>query len=339
MKKRVLCLLLAALMLCGFTGRPDQPETAEDPYADTNLFLKVSSITFSIVGESEDIYLGLVPRELVTWESADPSIVSVENGVLTATGVGTTTVCASYGDKEVTISAGCLARDKEELDTLAARVLASPKRMPPEIDLEQPCTYFDNDAIVGDSITFFLMQLQNRTHYLGDMLFLCRGGVSLFGFVNRFKNIFYQGEEVFLEYAIDQFPVKRVYFLLGSNDIQSPPQFEAYYDNWEIMLDRIRENTPDMEFVIISNIPMYFSYPGPHEYNEQVVEVNADLRQYCADHGYLYLDLCYYIQDHYGRMPEMYHVDEYHLNDEGCLTWMKALRFYAQYELEGGSLS
>lgn len=337
MVKRILCLLLASLMLCGFFAGP--AEADEDPYADTNLFLRVSSITFSIVGESEDIYLGLVPRELVTWESADPGVVSVEDGVLTATGVGTTTVSASYGDKKVTVTAGCLAKDRDELVTLDGRVLASPKRLPPEINLDEPFTYLDNAAIVGDSITFFLMQLQLRTNYLGNMVFLARGGVSLFGFVHRFKNIIFQGEEVNLEYAIDQFPVDRVYFLLGSNDIQSPPQFESYYENWEIIMDRIRENKPDMEFAIISNIPMFFSYPGPHQYNEQVVEVNADLQQYCADHGYFYIDLWSYVTDHYGRMPEIYHVDEYHLNDEGCLAWMKVLRFYAQFEHEGGSLS
>ena len=56
------------------------PDT-EPPVLDAHLFLKVSSITFSLVGESEDSYLGLIPRELVTWESEDPSVVSVENGV------------------------------------------------------------------------------------------------------------------------------------------------------------------------------------------------------------------------------------------------------------------
>lgn len=349
MRKRILCLLLTALLLCGCsassqaenaaTAAETEPAPTEDLYADKSLFLKVSSITFSIVGESEDIYLGMVPRELVTWESADPSIVSVENGVLTAKGVGTTTVRASYNDKRVTITAGCLARNMEEMAALDGRVLASPKRMPPEVDLDQPCPYFDGHAIVGDSITYFLQQLQNRNHYLGNMLFLCRGGVSLFGFVNHFKNLFYKGSEVYLEYAISDSQAKRVYFLLGSNDIQSPPQFESYYANWDTMLDRIREKSPDVEYVIISNIPMYFSFPGPHKYNDQVVEVNAELRKYCAERGYGYFDLWYYIQDHYGRMPDIYHVDEYHLNDAGCLTWMKALRFYAQYELEGGTLS
>ena len=47
-----------------------EPVTVENK---GSLFLKVSSITFSVVGETDDIYLGVIPRESVTWESADPS--------------------------------------------------------------------------------------------------------------------------------------------------------------------------------------------------------------------------------------------------------------------------
>ena len=116
MRRTIAWLLLAAALigLCGCGTGPAQTHptvTAEtqssdksaaetqtiqtEPQAESlegNLFLKVSAITFSVVGETDDIYLGVIPREEVTWESDDPSIVAVENGVLTATGVGTTTI-------------------------------------------------------------------------------------------------------------------------------------------------------------------------------------------------------------------------------------------------------
>ena len=121
--KKIIFLLLAlslalSLAACGGTQKQtdtgnstettvlempteEEPATAPKaaPVSESNLFLTVSSITFSLVGEQEDIYLGLVPRELVNWESEDPSVVSVANGVLTAVGVGTTTVRASYDDR------------------------------------------------------------------------------------------------------------------------------------------------------------------------------------------------------------------------------------------------
>lgn len=370
--KRVLAwsLLTAAILsLCGCAAAPALPETtgaqtepaaAEHLPAETlaanletqtqalegSLFLKVSSVTFSLVGESDDIYLGTVPRELVTWESEDPSVVSVENGVLTATGVGTTTIRAAYGDRQAACTAGCLAATQEALDSLDPEILRAPKRLPPELDLAEPCTYFDNAAIVGDSITYFLMQWESKTNYLGNMLFLARGGVSMNGFVRRFKNIYYQGRERKLEDAIAASQVERVYFLMGSNDISSKTQRPYLFDNWTIMLERIREKSPDVEIVLMSNIPLYDADPNSKgndaqikAHNGRIEDYNVKLKQFAQENDCLFLDLCYYVQDHYNRMPEIYNQGSYHMNEAGCLNWMKILRYYAQYELEGGTLS
>lgn len=325
------------------TAPATEPAT-EPPIVDAHLFLKVSSITFSVVGESEDIYLGLVPRELVTWESDDPSVVSVENGVLTANSVGTTTIRATYYDQQAECTAGCLAETQEELESLGFDVLSQPKRLLPEVDLEVPCTYFDNDALVGDSIAYMMLQCESKGDYLGNMLFLTRGGTSLNGFVNRFKNIYYMGREMNLENAIAESGVDRMYILIGSNDIASTPQWEAFFENWDTMLGRIREKSPDVEVVLISNIPRYADQfdQGSFfwDYNTKVIECNDWLRQKAAENDWLYyLDLHAYIEDHCGRMAKSYNLDGYHLNTPGYDVWMKVLRYYAQYELEGGTLS
>jgi hypothetical protein len=317
---------------------------AEAEETEQHLFLKVSAITFSVVGASENIYLGLVAPELVTWESDDPNVVSVENGVLTANGVGETTVRAIYEDQVVEIPAGCLAATQEELEALDEATRATPKRLPPEVVLEEPCSYFDNAAIVGDSITYFLMQWESKTNYLGDMLFLARGGVSMNGFVRRFKNIYFQGRETNLEDAVGNSGVERVYFLMGSNDISSSTQRPFLHDNWGVLLERIREKSPDVEIVLLSNIPLYGNDQDAKnsdfaDHNQRIEEYNIWLKQFAEENGCLYLDLCYYVLDHNGRMPEIYNQGSYHMNEAGCLNWMKILRYYAQYELEGGSLA
>ncbi len=318
-------------------------QAAQLPILDAHLFLKVSSITFSVVGECEDIYLGLVPRELVAWESDDPSIVSVENGVLTANSAGTTIIRATYYDQQVTCTAGCLAETQEELDSLGFEVLSQPKRLLPDVDLEVPCTYFDNAALVGDSISYMMLQCESKGDYLGNLLFLVKGGTSLNGFVWRTKNIFFQGFEMNLEDAIAASGVERMYILIGSTDIASEPQRAAFFENWDILLERIREKSPDVEIVMISNIPRY-AIPSKQgsiflSYNTNIAEYNERMRQYAADNGYLYLDLCCYIEDHCGRMAQAYNLDGFHMNESGYHVWMKVLRYYAQYELEGGTLS
>ena len=366
MKKFLAWLLLAATMLslCGCAAETASGEVTQAPETDDtkpvetqaetqatqpemqegSLFLKVSSITFSLIGESEDIYLGMIPREEVTWESEDPSVVSVENGVLTANGVGTTTVRAVYGEQRVQCTAGCLAATQEELEGLGFDTLCTPKRLPPEIDLTEPCNYFDNAAIVGDSITYFLFQWESKTNYLGNMLFLARGGVSMNSFAKRFKNIYYKGKEMNLEDAIAKSQVERVYFLMGSNDISAKTQRPYLFDNWNIMLERIREKSPDVEIVLISNIPLYGDELESKQerflsYNSMIEEYNGKLKQFAQDNGCMFLDLAYYVQDHCGRMPKIYNQGSYHMNEAGCLNWMKILRHYAQYELEGGTLS
>jgi len=322
---------------------PTVPETSEAK-TDAPMFLKVSAITFSLVGESEDIYLGLVPREQITWESEDPSVVSVENGVLTAVGVGSTTIRAVCNDRELTCTAGCLAETREELESLGFDVLCQPKRVLPEVDLQDKCTYFENAALVGDSIAYMMMQTESKGDFLGNLLFLTRGGTSLNGFVHRVKNISFRGVEMNLEDAIEKSGVERVFILIGSNDIGSEAQRRKFFDNWDIMLQRIREKSPNVEIVLISNIPQYAGEPdcrGAHflQYNSLVVEYNEKMRDYCRENGYLYLDLHCYVEDHCARMAREYNLDGFHLNESGYHVWMKVLRYYAQYELEGGTLS
>ena len=86
-----------------------------------------------------------------------------------------------------------------------------------------------------------MFQWESKSNYLGDMLFLARGGTSLNGIVHRFSNIYYKGTEANLEDAIQQSGVERVYFLLGSNDIGDPNQRLLYFENWDIMLEPFKK--------------------------------------------------------------------------------------------------
>lgn len=321
-------------------GVPLQSETPAETAAprEGSLFLNVSSINLSLVGDSEDIYLGMIPREDVTFESDDTSVVTFENGILTATGVGTTTVRAVYLDRQVECTAGCLAETQEELDALDPEILSAPKRLPPVVDLETECTYFDNSAIVGDSITYFMFQWESKNNYLGDILFLARGGVSLNGFVKRFKNIYYRGSEIWLEKAIEQSGVDRVYIMLGQNDLSSKAR-TIVMDNWVILLDRIRELNPDIQIYLQSCIPEYASDHSLDQKNDRIETYNETLREFARENDCHFIDLAYYIRDQYDRMPQIYSQGNYHMNEAGCLIWMQILRFYAQYELEGGDLS
>lgn len=317
------------------------PETRLEtrPVPEENLFLTVSSITFSLVGESEDIYLGRIPREQVTWRSEDPSVVDVADGVLSAVGVGSTTIHASYEGRQVSCIAGCLAETREELDQLDPEILSAPKRLPPEVDLDAPCTCFDDSALLGDSIAYMLWQAESKNNYLGNMTFVSRHGVSVHSLVLHSKEMYFGGHEMHIEDIAERLNPSRIYLMLGCLDFQVPSSTAQLVENWELLLDRISGKAPDAQIVMISNIPCFTDKTEPVAFNTAVAEITPQLKQLAADKGYGYLDLGSYVQDHYGRMPQIYSYDKFHMNEEGSLVWIRLLRYYAQFEREGGRLA
>lgn len=319
------------------TDVTEATEATEATEVTGELFLTVSEITFSVVGESEDIYAGSVPRENVTWESDDEEIIQVQEGILTAAGVGKTTVRATWGDQTLTCQAGCLAEDRDTLMTLDKAILRSPKRYPPETS--EPSQFFADAVFVGDSITYSLFQAETKSGALGHPKFLTRGSTSVNGFVKYYKNIFYQGAETKLENAIGASGVKKAFFMLGTNDV-GYQSAEEVLDNWDILLERIQEKSPGIEIYLQSCFPEWTNDTESNWLNEQLAPYNEALKEYAQEHGYHYVNVAAYIEDHTGRMATMYSLDEWiHLNPEGCAVWMQALNAYAYQKEIGGTES
>lgn len=314
------------------------PETTvpTEPEPEMYLYLTVSEITFSLVGEEEDIYVGTAPRDMITWGSEDESIVTFQNGILTAVGVGSTTVYAEYGDQRIEVIAGCLAQTQEELNALSIAVRRSPKRIPPVV--EEPCyEYFDDVGLVGDSISYILFQYETKHGHLGNPTFLTRGGVSLNGFVLYYKNLYYQGKETHIEDVVAASGVKKLFIMLGNNDLHYRT-LEETMGSWDIMMERILEKSPDVEIYIQSCIHEWTELSSGNSINDKINEYNELLIQYCEDNGYHYVDMQQYFVDHTNRMAEVYSLDhEIHLGEEGCIMWMRALNAYAQLRLLGGN--
>ena len=119
-----------------------------------------------------------------------------------------------------------------------------PKRYPPEPEGSYT-EFFQDSAIVGDSITYIMYQYEAAHGLLGHPLFLARGGTSLNGFVLHYKNVFYQGQEMWLETAVGLSKVKKVFIMLGQNDL-GYRTIDETFDSWVILLPRLREQNPDL---------------------------------------------------------------------------------------------
>ena len=95
MKKRIFCLVLAvAVLLCMLTGCVNNSEVRLD---ETSLELNV--------GESYNIHATVLPAGAeLEWTSSDPSVATVNGGIVTAVGEGEAVITASLSNRR---SASC----------------------------------------------------------------------------------------------------------------------------------------------------------------------------------------------------------------------------------------
>ncbi len=104
---------------CTFGDPTVPPETTEPPIevpADFKLKLNRSDFTLSKKGETWKLFkdTDAVKASNITWTVEDPAVATVENGVVTGVGYGTTTVHAQLGNQKVSCTVRCSFKDKGE---------------------------------------------------------------------------------------------------------------------------------------------------------------------------------------------------------------------------------
>lgn len=309
-------------------SEPLSQQTETQTEITGELYLTVSKLTFSVVGESEDVYCGSLPRDVIIWESSDESVALVDNGVVTAVGVGNATVTAQFRDQKMECVIGCLANDQEELNSLPEGVLHEPKKIPPVGD-GQPCHFFDDAGVIGDSVSYSLVLWAAQTGEMGTATFLVRGGNGIAGYVNRYKTINYQGLEMTIEDAVEMSGAKKLFIMIGVNDLGFMT-VEETMDYFRIMMDRILERCPDVDVYLESLLPVWEDGIQGTK-NADVNAYNVLLEQYAQEKGFHYVEVASYIMDHTGGMAKPYCADSStHMNYEGIDAWMQALKLYAQ---------
>ena len=111
MNKRIFCLVLAvAVLLCMLTGCVNKSEVRLD---ETSLELNV--------GESYNIHATILPAGAeLQWASSDPSVATVNGGIVTAVGEGEAVITASISDRA---SAACkVTVARSEKPTIGSKI-------------------------------------------------------------------------------------------------------------------------------------------------------------------------------------------------------------------------
>lgn len=307
---------------------PETEAPTELPSAPRGeLAFNTYDITFRIPGDSWEVYSGTLPKEYVTFSSANPAVATFENGVVTATGSGTTTIFAAYAD--TTIS--CIIRNVFDTGNETGTDSRTPVLSPPEV-FSGPAEFFNDAVFVGDSVSLKLSYYAATNGSLGSAQFLVRGSYSLFHAVNGTMRMTYRGQEMHLEDAIAATGASKVFLMLGMNDIGAYG-INKTMDNWEILLGRIRAALPDVEIYIQSMTPVWTGGEKGGLNNHNADLYNQRLKTFAETNGCRYVDVASYMKDGTGGLATEYCSDSYvHLTDRGAAAWVAVLKDYAGYK-------
>ncbi len=196
---------------------------------------------------------------------------------------------------------------------------------------DMPATFFDDAAFIGDSVTLALRNYCASSSALGKATFLCVGSYSVNNAVTSQLYLSYQGQDMTPENALAACGAKKVFILLGMNDIAlaGEASIGIAMENWATMLSRIRAKNPDIEIYIQSGTPVYTNGQKGGINNNRMNAYNESLKEFAANNGCHYVDIATPMKDSTGGLAEKYCSDSYvHLTSAACELWVSVLKNY-----------
>ena len=225
--------------------------------------------------------------------------------------------------------------------------LPLPTPSPTPSPVPEEGNYFDNALFVGDSIMEGIRQYVAAQRQEGESLGTARFltttmGISLADLAGdrdggvRFS---WQGEERPLEDIVREIAPRRVFLLLGLNDLASDPE-PAVADVAARYIDlilRLRAACPGVEFIVITNPPKVASrwlpdYTANRGFDNELIGGFVDqLRAVCPEWNIPYVDAYEALKDENGALPDDCCRDGYvHLNHRGAAVVVEALEAFAE---------
>ena len=201
-----------------------------------------------------------------------------------------------------------------------------------------PYSYFDDAVFIGDSVSLKLKNYvtekrQTDSDFMGKAQFLVSGslgsGNALWEVGDESVHPTYKGNKMTLEESVAQCGAKKVYIMLGLNDI-AVYGIEGTVDNMETMIERIRDMSPGVKILIQSATPMTRDGEKNKLNNGSLVVYDNALEELCKSNGYYYIDVASVMRDSEGYLPDELSSDNYvHFTDAACVKWIEYLRTHS----------
>lgn len=234
---------------------------------------------------------------------------------------------------EVSVSAASASQAEPEIVTGTVEVNASAQEL---IALSETgeWSWFDDAVMIGDSVSlklknFVVKQRQSDPDYFGGGQFLTSGslgsGNALWDVDDKSVHPSFQGEKMRLEESVPLTGAKKVYLMLGINDI-AVYGLEGAVENYQTLLDNIQAAAPGVQFFIQSATPICNGAEKGALTNVNLEQYNALLRDMCTQRGIAFVDVASVLRDADGFLPREYCSDPddmgIHLTDVACQLWL-----------------
>lgn len=300
MKRKILAILLAVmLMSAGCAERPSSSASSES----------ASSAAGSAAEVSEP-------------ESSAQEVSSAASS---------SDAAASGGE---TSSAGSGASSAPESTAVSASVSGALPESPRAAD-----SFFDDAIFIGDSVSLKLNLFTTKTrqtepNLLGKAQFLTAGsmgsGNALQPVSDESIHPLYNGTKMSLADAVAAAGAKKVYIMLGMNDL-AVYGVDGAAANMETLLKGILEKSPDAKIFVETATPLVKAknIAGNKLNNDNMRLYNEKLSEMCQRNGWYLVDVCSAVQDSEGNLNVSYCSDPddmgIHFTDEGCRVWIDYL--------------
>ena len=198
-------------------------------------------------------------------------------------------------------------------------------------------SYLDDAVFIGDSVSLKLKNYvtakrKTDVNFFGKARFLTAGSM---GSGNALKPLSsssihpsYNGKKALLEDNVAEMGAKKVYIMLGINDIALYGVDDSV-KNMAKLLENIKAKSPNVIIFVQSSTPIIKNMQMTSLNNPNLAAYDLALSKMCKEKGYNYVDVASVMRDSEGNLPLEYCSDPnvlgMHFTDKACEIWINYL--------------
>lgn len=196
-------------------------------------------------------------------------------------------------------------------------------------------SYFNDAVFIGDSLTVGLSMYVDAQREAGEDCLgkACVLSAASLGYTNAIYNPagsedsrlpIYKGEQQNLEDCVADLGAKKVYIMLGMNDVANH-ELDETIDLADQLINKIKEKSPSVQIYLQSVTSMIRSMSRDDFDNDTIRAFNQKLKEYAFKNGHYYLDIYSAVSDKDGYLKDEYCIDAddmgMHFNFVACKVW------------------